>query len=406
MKYNIRRWNPLLIAIPDIGIGMMWGSLGNVVAFFGYTFTNSAADIAKIYSLAAIVGVFTQVVVGVLSDKTKHRWGKRSPWLVFGMVGAAISIALWSLATNFMMFLIMTGVTCTLVNVAQCAYFTMVMEVVDADQVGYANTLARTTATVGGLFMGGLAGFLWNSQHPEFTFFAMAAIMAFSTLLVVPAILKERPENYTKSEPYRLSLDFLKNKEVMKLFFVTFLFFAARTGTNQMATSLFVKTYHFSEHIVGRFTMFESTASLLFGFTAFKLIDIFNRKHIFTFSALGLCLANLCLVLFLHAGANPWMLYSWTLACGLFFIGGNICMYTVLSMVVPKNKLGEYMGLLNLFIALPQFIFSNVYGQIIDNQHASWVLPIVISCYFIAFLGTLTMKLKGPRELNLLVEKA
>jgi len=41
-----------------------------------------------------------------------------------------------------------------------------------------------------------------------------------------------------------------------------------------------------------------------------------------------------------------------------------------LSMVVPKNKLGEYMGLLNLFIALPQFIFSNVYGQIIDNQHA------------------------------------
>ena len=72
----------------------------------------------------------------------------------------------------------------------------------------------------------------------------------------------------------------------MKLFFVTFLFFAARTGTNQMATSLFVKTYHFSEHIVGRFTMFESTASLLFGFTAFKLIDIFNRKHIFTFSAL------------------------------------------------------------------------------------------------------------------------
>jgi len=317
----------------------MWGSLGNVVAFFGYTFTNSAADIAKIYSLAAIVGVFTQVVVGVLSDKTKHRWGKRSPWLVFGMVGAAISIALWPLATNFMMFLIMTGVTCTLVNVAQCAYYTMVMEVVDADLVGYANTLARTTATVGGLFMGALAGFLWNSQHPEFTFFAMAAIMAFSTLLVVPAILKERPENYTKSEPYRLSLDFLKNKEVMKLFFVTFLFFAARTGTNQMATSLFVKTYHFSEHIVGRFTMFESTASLLFGFTAFKLIDVFNRKHIFTFSALGLCVANLWLVLFLHAGANPWMLYSWTLACGLFFIGGNICMYTVCLWLFLKINL-------------------------------------------------------------------
>ena len=64
MKYNIRRWNPILISIPDIGIGMMWGSLGNVVAFFGYTFTNSAADIAKIYSLAAIGGVYPS-----------NRWG-------------------------------------------------------------------------------------------------------------------------------------------------------------------------------------------------------------------------------------------------------------------------------------------------------------------------------------------
>ncbi|TXI98371.1 MAG: MFS transporter [Neisseriales bacterium] len=401
MKYNIRRWNPILISIPDIGIGMMWGSLGNVVAFFGYTFTNSAADIAKIYSLAAIVGVFTQVIVGVLSDKTQHKWGKRSPWLVFGMVGAALSVTLWPLANSFTMFLIMTGVTCTLVNVAQCAYYTMVMEVVDADQVGYSNTLARTTSTVGGLCMGGLAGFLWNAQHPEMTFFAMAALMALSTVLIVPAILKERPENYTKSEPYRLSFDFLTNKEVMKLFIITFLFFAARTGTGQMATSLFVKNYHFSEHVVGRFAVFESSASLLFGFTAFKLIDVFNRKHIFAFSAIGLCLANVYLVFFLHEGASPWILYAWTLACGLFFIGGNICMYTVLSMVVPKSKLGEYMGLLNLFIALPQFIFSNVYGHIIDAGHATWVLPTVISCYFIAFLFTLTMKLKGPKELAL-----
>ena len=56
MKYNIRRWNPILIAIPDIGIGLMWGSLSNVVAFYGYLYTDSAEELAKIYSVAAIVG--------------------------------------------------------------------------------------------------------------------------------------------------------------------------------------------------------------------------------------------------------------------------------------------------------------------------------------------------------------
>jgi maltose/moltooligosaccharide transporter len=400
MKYNIRRWNPLLIAIPDIGIGIMWGSLGNVMAFFGYMFTNSAADIAKIYSLAAIVGVFTQVIVGILSDKTKHKWGKRSPWIVFGMVAAGLSIAAWPLATSFTMFLVMSGITCTLVNVAQCAYYTMVMEVVDADQVGYANTLARTTATLGGLFMGALAGFMWDVQHPEYTFFAMGALMILSTILVLPLIVKERPENYISSEPFRLSLDFLANPEALKLFGITFLFFAASTGTNQMATSLFVKVLHFDVHVVGKFGFINSAASLVFGFTAFKLIDVFNRKHIFTFSALGLGLTNLYLLLFLREGVSAWLLYSWTFASGIFFIGGNVCMYTILSMVVPKSKLGEYMGLLNLFIALPQFIFSNIYGYIIDAGHAMWVIPTVAACYLLAFGLTLTMRLKGPRELR------
>lgn len=104
MKYNIRRWNPILIAIPDIGIGLMWGSLSNVVAFYGYLYTNSAEELAKIYSVAAIIGAVTQVIVGILSDKTKHRWGRRTPWLVYGMILAAISISLWPLATNFNMF--------------------------------------------------------------------------------------------------------------------------------------------------------------------------------------------------------------------------------------------------------------------------------------------------------------
>ncbi len=399
MNYNIRRWNPILMSIPDIGIGIMWGSLGNVVAFFGYTFTNSAADIAKIYSVAAIVGVITQMIVGVLSDKTKHKWGKRSPWLFWGMLLAGVSVAAWPLAHSFMAFLILSGVTCTLVNVAQCTYYTMVMEVVDADQVGYANTLARTTATLGGLLIGALAGFMWDSAHPEHTFFVMAALMALSTILVVPLMVKERPENYTQTESFRFSLDFLTNKEVMKLFVITFLYFASGTATGQMATSIFAKTYGFSEHTIGRMGMFQSIASLTFGFTAFKLIDVFNRKYIFMFSALGLCLADLVLLFFLHKGASEWTLYIWTLAWGLFFIGGNICMYTVLSMVAPKAKLGEYMGLLNLFIALPQFLFSNIYGYIIDAGHATWVIPMAVLWYGLAFLLTMTMKLPHPKDL-------
>lgn len=400
MKYNIRRWNPILIAIPDIGIGLMWGSLSNVVAFYGYLYTNSAEELAKIYSVAAIVGAVTQIVVGILSDKTRHKWGKRSPWVVYGMVLAALSVSFWPLATNFNMFLVLSGISCTLVNVAQCAYYTMVMEVVDKDQVGYANTLSRTTATLGIFLMGWLAGFLWDAAHPSYTFFTMAIIMLLSTILVVPAIIKERPENYIPSEPYRFTLDFLYNKEILKLFLITFLFFGSNTLVVQMATSLFAKSYQFSEHTVGKLGMFQSVASLIFGFTAFKLIDAFNRKYILLFSTFGLVITFILLAIFLLHTNTPIVLYCGIFAYGLFFIAGKICIYTILSMIVPGNKLGEYMGLLNFCIAIPQFVFSTLFGYMIDFGHYKLLLPLAAFLYFCAFIITITMKLASTKGYN------
>ncbi|MCP4177734.1 MAG: SLC45 family MFS transporter [bacterium] len=396
MKYNVRKWNPILIGIPDIGIGIMWASLGNVVAFFGYHFTHSAGDIAEIYMFAAVVGVITQIVIGILSDKTRHKWGKRSPWLVYGMVFGGISIALWPLATNFIAYFIMVGTTCILINIAQCSYYTMVMEVVDKDQIGKANTIARTTSTVGALIMGVLAGYIWNNNHPEITFAAMAIIMIISTLLIVPTVVKERPENYTKREKQKFSFEFLYNKEVLKLFFITFLFFAANTGISQMGTSLFVKTYHFTEHVVGRFAIFNTTAGLIFGISAFKYIDRFSKKNIFIFATLGLVACNIFLVTFLHTGASVWILYSWTFMYGIFFLAGNICMYSTLALVAPPNKLGWYMGLLNFAVALPQFLMSDIYGHILDSGNAEWIVPMIIVFYLIACITALTMKIKEP----------
>ncbi|TXI93808.1 MAG: MFS transporter [Neisseriales bacterium] len=397
MKYNIRRWNPILIAIPDIGIGLMWGSLSNVVAFYGYLYTNSAEELAKIYSVAAIIGAVTQVIVGILSDKTKHRWGRRTPWLVYGMILAAISISLWSLATNFNMFLLLSGISCMLVNVAQCAYYTMVMEVVDKDQIGYANTLSRTSATLGMFLMGWLAGFLWDARHPSYTFFTMAAIILLSTILIVPILIKERPENYTQSEPYRFTLDFLRNKEILKLFIITFLFFGSNTLVVQMAASLFAKSYQFSEHTVGKLGMFQAFASLCFGFTAFKLIDAVNRKYILLFSTFGLAATFILLAMFLSSSSNSFILYGGIFIYGLFFIAGKVCIYTVLSMIVPNNKLGEYIGLLNFCIALPQFFFSIFFGYIIDAGYYKVLLPFAAFLYLGAFFTTITMRLTKYR---------
>ena len=56
MKYNTRKWNPLLIAIPDIGIGMFWSLTGTIGSWIAYQYTNSAFKVGILLSMGAFTG--------------------------------------------------------------------------------------------------------------------------------------------------------------------------------------------------------------------------------------------------------------------------------------------------------------------------------------------------------------
>lgn len=221
-----------------------------------------------------------------------------------------------------------------------------------------------------------------------------------STLFVVPGIIKERPENYIAHKKLSFSIEFFTNKNVLGLFVITFLFFASNTVIIQMGTSIFVKSYHFSENTIGKLGMLQSIASLIYGVAVFKLIDKFNHKYILSISALGLCATYFYFFLFLHQGVNLLVLYAGVFVYGLFFIAGIICIYTIGSMVAPKDRLGEFIGWINIFIALPQTIFVYVFGYIIDVGHPHLPLFIAAIFYLIAFGVTMLLKLKSPNELS------
>lgn len=70
IKYNTRRWNPFLIAIPDIGIGMFWSLTGTIGSWIAYQHTSSALLVGLLLSMAAFTGIFMQTIAGIVSDKT------------------------------------------------------------------------------------------------------------------------------------------------------------------------------------------------------------------------------------------------------------------------------------------------------------------------------------------------
>src|SRR3546814_3852591 len=53
---------------------------------------NKVSNLALVSSISILAAVIVQPLVGALSDRTRSRWGRRSPWMLVG--GLLMAVAL------------------------------------------------------------------------------------------------------------------------------------------------------------------------------------------------------------------------------------------------------------------------------------------------------------------------
>src|SRR3954471_21633858 len=61
---------------------------------------NAAADLSLVMGIGALVAMFGNPLFGHLSDRTTSRFGMRRPWLIFGALAGACSLATIACATS------------------------------------------------------------------------------------------------------------------------------------------------------------------------------------------------------------------------------------------------------------------------------------------------------------------
>lgn len=61
---------------------------------------NKASIFATMSAIAMVVSTIANVLEGAWSDRTCSRWGRRTPWICFGSVGAAICTYFWGMAES------------------------------------------------------------------------------------------------------------------------------------------------------------------------------------------------------------------------------------------------------------------------------------------------------------------
>lgn len=248
----------------EMAATLFWSALG----FFLLNFlTDEVGLTAGLVGIALMVGktwdAVTDPAVGFLSDRTRTRWGKRRPWILFGAVPLGVSFfimfnkpgfqgqtSLFIWAVLAYMFL------CTMFTVVNIPYIAMVPEMTkDFDERTNLNAYRSLFSILGTLLGAGAAlpiiGLFAERAQGYRAMGAIFAVIMMITALIPFFATRERGRSFASDQPVL----FLSYKEALRnrqFLFVLLPFALNTTGITIVTASLiyFFKYIHHNESLL------------------------------------------------------------------------------------------------------------------------------------------------------------
>lgn len=98
------RWTPLASAAPQLGFALIAYFTALQVQLLDPA--NKVATLALVHTVVACASIAIQPLAGMLSDRTRSRFGARAPWMLGGTVFGAVALVATGLSTSIAMLLV------------------------------------------------------------------------------------------------------------------------------------------------------------------------------------------------------------------------------------------------------------------------------------------------------------
>ncbi len=407
-----------------IGIQFGWGlQMANMAAI--YTKLGAHADNIPILGLAGpVTGLLIQPIIGAMSDRTwSAKWGRRRPYFLAGAILASIALFLMPSSPALWVAASLLWVLDASVNVSMEPFRAFVADKLPLKQravgflvqscfIGLGATLANILPWVLNHF--GVTTEAANGVPLSvlFSFRIGAAMFLGCVLWTVLRTKEDPPADMAAFERQRRATRGVAAgaKEIFEAI-------AAMPLTMKQLFPVQFATWFGLSCFWGLFTL--SIASNVFGATTTKGA-VFDRATEWG----GLCMAASSVVTFLVAPLMPGVatrlgrpkLHAASLALGgigllsVTFIHSQYLLllpmvafgiawaailampYAILSVALPSERVGVYMGIFNLFIVIPQMVYSLGMPLVIRYVFHDQPLPTLTVgalCFLIAaFLAT------------------
>ncbi|HEY8171147.1 MAG TPA: MFS transporter [Candidatus Limnocylindria bacterium] len=361
------------LSIYWLGIQTIWGGL-NITIIPGRLDDigrdTQGTMLAVIMIVGAVAPILVQPTVGVISDYTVTRWGRRKPYIVVGSLLDVVFLAGIAFNNDFVAMVGFYFLLQLSSNFAQGPFQGYVPDLVPAKQVGLASGLMGLMLTMGTILGVGIATLGGLTGNIPLSILALGAVEV-ATMVILVLTVDEGPAGPPRTRPWRQiamsawGRDILAQRDVLWLLLVRLLFLGAYNAT-LIAVGYFRRSQGLSDADADT-TVFVATAivgvsTALAAIPGGRLSDRFGRRPVIWAASL---IAGIGLLGVALAPSPAFAIASWVpfgIGMGIFLSAD----WALMADVIPKETAGRYMGILNAGTAMAGPVFIIVAGPIQD----------------------------------------
>ena len=398
-----------------------------------FLYLGASEDMLPILNIAGpVTGLIVQPIIGAMSDKTwSLKWGRRKPYFLIGALLGSICLfafphspVLW-FAVGLLWILDVGN------NVAMEPYRAFVGDKLPEKQLSLGYQMQSLFCGLGTLLATGsilLFQYLFGEEAdvagtiPQWIYYSfyIGALLSLTTILwsvfktaEIPPSEEELNEiNKIKqlSLLNKMAKPFVEIREAVKempkfmwKIGAVYLFqWYALFVYWQFSTPLFMKTMGYSISEAGSqsaaMSLTYNTTTMLIALILVPLTLKFGNKKMYALSLLGTAIA----LFWIPFISDPLLVLIPMILFGIGWAAMMGIPYTMVSKIVPQERRGVYMGILNMMIVIPMGIetltFGPIYKYLLDGNA---IYAILFAGVFFAIAAFLALRLnETPTEIK------
>ena len=345
-----------------------------------------------------ITGLLIQPIIGAMSDRTwSERWGRRKPYFMVGAIGCSVCLFLFPFVSALWMAVLLLWLLDASNNTAMEPYRAFIADRLPPSQTakgflaqsffaGLGITLANASMFLFEHIWDGVAG----SGLPYYVFgaFMLGSVCSIATVLVsvlstdeIPPSPEELAELRSKKDRERFgALKEIGNaivempKELRKLGLVyLFQWYAMFVYWQFISLSIAKSVFNTTDAQSQAYRDATTWTGLVNGsynvvtfMVAFGLVSLAKKHGAKWVHTASLICALVSLLVLPHV-TNKFLVFLPMIGFGISWASLLGVPYIMAVRMVPSNRYGVYMGILNMMIVLPQLLETVTFGWVYEN---------------------------------------